>query len=131
MHDTFFNDLTYTLQGYKMRMKRKIPPYSIGDDDMSEHQHIATPRDHEEKERLIKRLKRVEGQVRGIQKMIEEDRYCVDILVQISAIESAMKQVGYAITERHMKHCVSDAIKAGDGNDSIEELMKVLKQFNK
>lgn len=98
---------------------------------MSEHQHIGTPRDHEEKERLIKRLKRVEGQVRGIQKMIEEDRYCIDILVQISAIESAMKQVGYAITERHMKHCVSDAIKAGDGNDSIEELMKVLKQFNK
>lgn len=98
---------------------------------MSEHQHIATPRNHKEKERLIKRLKRVEGQVRGIQKMIEEDRYCVDILVQISAIESAMKQVGYAITERHMKHCVSDAIKAGDGNDSIEELMKVLKQFNK
>lgn len=98
---------------------------------MSEHKHIATPRDNEEKEKLIKRLKRVEGQVRGIQKMIEEDRYCVDILVQISAIESAMKQVGYAITERHMKHCVSDAIKAGDGNDSIEELMKVLKQFNK
>lgn len=98
---------------------------------MPEHQHIATPRDNEEKEKLIKRLKRVEGQVRGIQKMIEEDRYCVDILVQISAIESAMKQVGYAITERHMKHCVSDAIKAGDGNDSIEELMKVLKQFNK
>ncbi|ARQ06067.1 metal-sensing transcriptional repressor [Macrococcoides canis] len=98
---------------------------------MSEHQHIAAPRDNEEKEKLIKRLKRVEGQVRGIQKMIEEDRYCVDILVQISAIESAMKQVGYAITERHMKHCVSDAIKAGDGNDSIEELMKVLKQFNK
>ena len=92
---------------------------------------LPPPRDHEEKERLIKRLKRVEGQVRGIQKMIEEDRYCVDILVQISAIESAMKQVGYAITERHMKHCVSDAIKAGDGNDSIEELMKVLKQFNK
>ncbi|MCO4096834.1 metal-sensing transcriptional repressor [Macrococcoides canis] len=98
---------------------------------MSEHQQIATPRDNEEKEKLVKRLKRVEGQVRGIQKMIEEDRYCVDILVQISAIESAMKQVGYAITERHMKHCVSDAIKAGDGNDSIEELMKVLKQFNK
>ena len=98
---------------------------------MSEHQLIATPRDNEEKEKLVKRLKRVEGQVRGIQKMIEEDRYCVDILVQISAIESAMKQVGYAITERHMKHCVSDAIKACDGNDSIEELMKVLKQFNK
>ncbi|UBH08916.1 metal-sensing transcriptional repressor [Macrococcus armenti] len=98
---------------------------------MSEHKHIATPRNDEEKDKLIKRLKRVEGQVRGIQKMIEEDRYCVDILVQMSAIESAMKQVGYAVTERHMKHCVSDAIKDGNGDTSIDELMKVLKQFNK
>lgn len=98
---------------------------------MSEHKHIAMPRNDEEKDKLIKRLKRVEGQVRGIQKMIEEDRYCVDILVQMSAIESAMKQVGYAVTERHMKHCVSDAIKDGNGDASIDELMKVLKQFNK
>ncbi|UBH13414.1 metal-sensing transcriptional repressor [Macrococcus armenti] len=98
---------------------------------MSEHKHIAVPRNDEEKDKLIKRLKRVEGQVRGIQKMIEEDRYCVDILVQMSAIESAMKQVGYAVTERHMKHCVSDAIKDGNGDASIDELMKVLKQFNK
>lgn len=97
---------------------------------MSEHKHIAVPRNDEEKDKLIKRLKRVEGQVRGIQKMIEEDRYCVDILVQMSAIESAMKQVGYAVTERHMKHCVSDAIKDGNGDASIDELMKVLKQFN-
>lgn len=98
---------------------------------MSEHKHLAMPRNDEEKDKLIKRLKRVEGQVRGIQKMIEEDRYCVDILVQMSAIESAMKQVGYAVTERHMKHCVSDAIKDGNGDASIDELMKVLKQFNK
>lgn len=98
---------------------------------MSEHKHIAVPRNDEEKDKLIKRLKRVEGQVRGIQKMIEEDRYCVDILVQMSAIESAMKQVGYAVTERHMKLCVSDAIKDGNGDASIDELMKVLKQFNK
>lgn len=98
---------------------------------MSDHKHLAMPRNDEEKDKLIKRLKRVEGQVRGIQKMIEEDRYCVDILVQMSAIESAMKQVGYAVTERHMKHCVSDAIKDGNGDASIDELMKVLKQFNK
>lgn len=90
-----------------------------------------TPRTDEEKERMLKRLKRIEGQVRGIQKMIEEDRYCVDILIQISAIESALKQVGFSVTERHMNHCVSDAIKKGEGAESIDELMKVLRQFGK
>ncbi|WP_414055709.1 metal-sensing transcriptional repressor [Macrococcus equi] len=93
--------------------------------------HVTTTRDEEEKEKLNKRLKRIEGQVRGIQKMIEEDRYCVDILIQISAIESALKQVGFSVTERHMKHCMSDAFKRGEGESSIEELMKVLRQFGK
>lgn len=96
-----------------------------------EHQHTLTPRTEEEKEKMVKRLKRIEGQVRGIQKMIEEDRYCVDILIQISAIESALKQVGFSVTERHMNHCVSDAIKKGEGAESIDELMKVLRQFGK
>ncbi|ATD31282.1 metal-sensing transcriptional repressor [Macrococcoides bohemicum] len=96
-----------------------------------EHQHTVTPRTEEEKEKMVKRLKRIEGQVRGIQKMIEEDRYCVDILIQISAIESALKQVGFSVTERHMNHCVSDAIKKGEGAESIDELMKVLRQFGK
>lgn len=96
-----------------------------------EHQHTVTPRSEAEKEKMLKRLKRIEGQVRGIQKMIEEDRYCVDILIQISAIESALKQVGFSVTERHMNHCVSDAIKKGEGAESINELMKVLRQFGK
>lgn len=96
-----------------------------------EHQHAVTPRSEEKKEKMLKRLKRIEGQVRGIQKMIEEDRYCVDILIQISAIESALKQVGFSVTERHMNHCVSDAIRKGEGEESITELMKVLRQFGK
>lgn len=90
-----------------------------------------TPRTNDEKEKMLKRLRRIEGQVRGIQKMIEADRYCVDILIQISAIESALKQVGFSITERHMHHCVSDAIKKGEGTESIDELMRVLRQFGK
>lgn len=100
---------------------------------MGEHLHdyTVTPRTDEEKQKVMSRLKRIEGQVRGIQKMIDEDRYCVDILVQISAIQSALKNVGYSVTERHMKHCVSDAIAKGEGDDSIEELMAVLKQFSK
>lgn len=96
-----------------------------------DQQHALTPRTDEEKEKMLKRLKRIEGQVRGIQKMIEENRYCVDILIQISAIESALKQVGFSVTERHMNHCVSDAIKKGEGAESIDELMKVLRQFGK
>nr|WP_272032186.1 metal-sensing transcriptional repressor [Oceanobacillus kimchii] len=93
--------------------------------------HPTTPRTEAEKEKTINRLKRIEGQVRGIQKMVEEDRYCVDILVQISAIQSALKNVGFAVTERHINHCVSDAIKQGEGAETIEELMSVLKQFSK
>ncbi|CDQ40012.1 MULTISPECIES: metal-sensing transcriptional repressor [Virgibacillus] len=89
------------------------------------------PRTRDEKEKTINRLKRIEGQVRGIQKMVEEDRYCVDILVQISAIQSALKNVGFSVTERHINHCVSDAIREGEGTETIEELMSVLKQFSK
>lgn len=82
-------------------------------------------------EQLIKRLRRIEGQVRGIQQMVENDRYCVDILIQITAIQSALKNVGFQLTERHMKHCVHDAMAKGDGDESVEELMAVLKQFSK
>lgn len=93
--------------------------------------HTNHPRSNEEKQAVTNRLKRIEGQVRGIQKMVEEDRYCVDILVQISAIQAALKKVGFEITERHMKHCVSDAVKSGEGNEAIEEVMSVLKQITK
>ncbi|AXF58058.1 metal-sensing transcriptional repressor [Salicibibacter kimchii] len=99
--------------------------------DKSLHDQPSKPRTQDEMEKLNNRLKRIEGQVRGIQKMVEEDRYCVDILVQISAIQSALKNVGLSVTERHIHHCVSDAIKQGEGEEIIEELMSVLKQFSK
>nr|WP_306798717.1 metal-sensing transcriptional repressor [Oceanobacillus saliphilus] len=89
------------------------------------------PRTDTEKTAITNRLKRIEGQVRGVQKMVEEDRYCVDILVQISAISAALKKVGYEVTERHIKHCVSDAVKSGQGEPAIDELMDVLKQISK
>ncbi|HZW68145.1 MAG TPA: metal-sensing transcriptional repressor [Pseudogracilibacillus sp.] len=84
-----------------------------------------------EKKAIVNRLKRIEGQVRGIQKMVEEDRYCIDILVQISAIQAALKKVGFTISERHMKHCVAHALKTGDGDEAIEELLDVMKHFSK
>ncbi|QQK76650.1 metal-sensing transcriptional repressor [Salicibibacter cibarius] len=99
--------------------------------DKSLHDHPSKPRTQAEMDKVNNRLKRIEGQVRGIQKMVEDDRYCVDILVQISAIQSALDNVGFAITERHINHCVSDAIKQGEGEETIKELMTVLKQFSK
>ena len=91
----------------------------------------AVPRTDLEKEQLIKRLKRIEGQVRGIQKMIDEDRYCVDILVQVTAVNNAMKRVGMNLLERHTKHCVSGAIQTGNGDEVMDELMKVIEQFSR
>ncbi|MFC4558693.1 metal-sensing transcriptional repressor [Virgibacillus kekensis] len=90
-----------------------------------------TPRTDIEKQAVINRMKRIEGQVRGIQKMIEDDRYCVDVMVQISAINAALKKVGFSLMERHTKHCVSHAVKSGEGDDAIEELMEVMKQLSR
>ncbi|MDF9478948.1 metal-sensing transcriptional repressor [Bacillus cereus] len=89
------------------------------------------PRTEEEIQNVIKRLKRIEGQVRGIQKMVEDNRYCVDILIQISAINAALNMVGFSLLERHTKHCVSKAINEGNGDESILELISVIKQFSK
>jgi DNA-binding FrmR family transcriptional regulator len=80
---------------------------------------------------LLRRLKKVEGQVRGVQKMIEEDRYCMDILVQLAAIKSATNSIGLAILEGHTKSCVSNAIRSGDGDHAINEMMEVLRSFVK
>ena len=84
------------------------------------------------KDDLQRRLKRIEGQVRGIQKMIEEDRYCVDILVQVAAIKSAINQVGLSLLESHTRGCVADALTNHvNGNEKIDELMDVIRQFTK
>lgn len=87
-----------------------------------------------DKEALIKRLKRIEGQVKGVQKMVDDERYCVDILVQVSAIRSAINKVGTIILENHIKGCVSDSLKDGDNHatdDMINELMGTINKFTK
>ncbi|MCL6518162.1 metal-sensitive transcriptional regulator [Alicyclobacillus sp.] len=84
------------------------------------------------REDLLRRLRRIEGQVRGLQKMIEEDRYCVDILVQVSAVKSALHQVGLTILESHTRGCVADALANRDhGDEKIDELMDVIRQFTR
>jgi DNA-binding FrmR family transcriptional regulator len=66
------------------------------------------------KERNQKRLRRIEGQVRGLQKMVDEDRYCADILVQISSVQEALRGVGRELLRNHLKHCATAAIRASD-----------------
>jgi DNA-binding FrmR family transcriptional regulator len=87
--------------------------------------------DPEVKARNLKRLRRIEGQVRGLQKMISEDRYCADILTQISSVHEALRGVGRELMRNHLKHCATGAIRAGgkqaDGMyDEIVELMYTL-----
>jgi DNA-binding FrmR family transcriptional regulator len=67
------------------------------------------------KDSNLKRLRRIEGQVRGLQKMIEEDRYCADVLTQISSVQEALRSVGRELMRNHLKHCASHAIRAGEG----------------
>lgn len=68
------------------------------------------------------RLRRIEGQVRGIQKMVEEDRYCIDVLTQVSAVKAALESVALQLLASHTESCVTDAIRAGDGTKKVREL---------
>lgn len=85
------------------------------------------------KEDLQTRLRKIEGQVRGIQRMIEQDKYCVDILVQISAVRSALDRVGLMLLEHHTRGCVARAVREGDDHaeSAISELTDVMRRFMK
>ena len=72
------------------------------------------------KDRNLKRLRRIEGQVRGLQRMVEEDRYCADIMTQISSVHEALRSVGRELMRNHLKHCASSAI--GSGGDQAEAM---------
>ena len=84
--------------------------------------------DVEVKERNLNRLRRLEGQVRGIQRMIEEDRYCADILTQVSSIQEALRGVARELMRNHLKHCASSAIRAGedDAEAMYDELVDLM-----
>jgi len=73
------------------------------------------------KDAIQKRLRRVEGQVRGLQRMVDEDRYCIDILEQVSAATKALQAVALKLLDDHLAHCVSDAVRAG-GDEAAEKL---------
>ena len=84
------------------------------------------------KDQLLKRLARIEGQVRGISRMVEEDRYCIDVLTQISAVTTALESLAFLVLDDHVKHCVADALASGDESDSAakaEELLAAVHRF--
>jgi DNA-binding FrmR family transcriptional regulator len=78
---------------------------------------------------LGKRVNRIEGQVRGIGKMIAEDRYCIDILTQVSAVQSALDALALQLLEHHLHGCVRHAVKSGDGDHAIDEALAVIRKF--
>jgi DNA-binding FrmR family transcriptional regulator len=87
-----------------------------------------------DKDALVNRLHRIEGQVRGIERMVEEGRYCIDILTQISAVNTALESLAFQLLDQHVKHCVAGAIASGDEEATAEktrELLEAVQRFAK
>jgi DNA-binding FrmR family transcriptional regulator len=80
------------------------------------------------KDRNLKRLRRIEGQVRGLQRMVEEDRYCADIMTQISSVHEALRSVGRELMRNHLKHCATSAIRTGsaEADAMYDELVDMM-----
>jgi DNA-binding FrmR family transcriptional regulator len=84
------------------------------------------------KDALVKRLHRIEGQVRGIERMVDEDRYCIDILTQISAVTTALESLAFKILDDHVNHCVAGALASGDpevADEKSRELLDAVHRF--
>ena len=85
-----------------------------------------------DKEALTKRLHRIEGQVRGIERMVEDERYCIDILTQVAAVNTALESLAFKILDDHVNHCVTDALASGDPKEASaksKELMEAVQRF--
>jgi len=94
--------------------------------------HHAAPGAHDhDKQQIQTRLKRIEGQVRGIQRMVDENRYCIDILTQISAIHESLRKVSEALLRDHLDHCVTNAIDSGDRREKERIYDELADLFNK
>jgi len=81
------------------------------------------------KRNVLPRLKKIEGQIKGIQRMIEKERYCIDIINQVTAAQRALDQVSLKVMKRHIESCVTDAIKSNGGGPIIAELMESIYKF--
>jgi DNA-binding FrmR family transcriptional regulator len=87
-----------------------------------------------DKDKLVKRLRRIEGQVRGIERMVADDRYCIDVITQISAVTTALDAVAAKILDAHVGHCVAGALASGDEDVAAEksrELLEAVRRFSR
>ncbi|MCY4087940.1 MAG: metal-sensitive transcriptional regulator [Actinomycetia bacterium] len=97
-------------------------------DEKPRHGYVA------DKDALIRRLRRVEGQVRGIERMVADERYCIDILTQVSAASTALESLAFQILDGHVKHCVADAMASGDPGLAAQksaELLDAVHRFSR
>ena len=102
-------------------------PRAAGSHVGHDHERKAVAVDADKKDRNLKRLRRIEGQVRGLQKMVEEDRYCADIMTQISSVHEALRGVGRELMRNHLKHCATSAIQSGDDAEAMyDELVEMM-----
>ena len=82
------------------------------------------------KKDLQDRLRRIEGQIRGIQRMVDQDQYCIDILTQLNSATAALKAVGMGLLDEHVRHCVKDSIDQGNSDEKVEELLAAVARFS-
>jgi CsoR family transcriptional regulator, copper-sensing transcriptional repressor len=106
-----------------------MPEADNGDHRARHHHHHAASYDAD-KARILARLRRIEGQVRGVHKMVEEDKYCVDVLTQISAIVAGLRATGQVVLEDHIRGCVLGAT-PDEREEVLEELMTAIERFNR
>ena len=85
----------------------------------------------EQKDGLLTRLKKIEGQVQGLQRMLREDKYCVDVLIQIAAVRAALDRVGVILFENHTRDCLIKALEEGRQEEMVDELVEVLRKYLK
>lgn len=112
----------------KTRSKGKVATHHSGNESVPGERHAAGV-DPDIKERNLKRLRRIEGQVRGLQRMVEEERYCADVLTQISSVHEALRSVGRELVRNHLKHCAATAIRGDDdaqAEDMYDEIIEMM-----
>lgn len=111
-----------------MEAAEENQPTALGAANRPIHGYIKA----KDKEKLRNRLRRIEGQVRGLQRMVDEEAYCVDVLTQVASVVSALEKAGMLVLKDHVEHCVRESIESGDSgraDEKVEELTAAVERF--